>query len=308
MIYSIGGTVTASDYNDLIAQINAIFGVGDGDSGYGGNSVKVPSFGDLVDASEGDDITNEMWLDLRNAFDDCALHQDTTLTDGLPSVNDIEEGDLVSFFPRLNSSQNIFDLTVNRLQVDSTFVPEMEANPPNNVNSVRTTPWSSFIQHVFTITFSDSDHARYFFNTGGYITIAASRTGGTGSPQEQAWDSILSGPDFMFTGEHYFSLTGSAEELRPQISPSSGPYSGVGAYSASNIWTILGERVDSQGPNGGNGSVIKIYSNFLDGNTNPPDTVEGTFSSLITEFKFIDIFDQIDSPIYSTITELSGGL
>ena len=91
MVYSIGGTIEASDYNDLIAQINDIFGVGNGNSGYGGNSVNIPSFGDLVDASEGDDVTNEMWLDLRNAFEDCANHQDTTLTDGLPSVDDIED-------------------------------------------------------------------------------------------------------------------------------------------------------------------------------------------------------------------------
>ena len=135
MIFSPGGTVQAEDYNILISNINDIFGVGDGDSGYGGNSVNVPIFEDLEDASEGDDITNEMWLDLRNAFEDCEQHQGITLTDGLPSVDAIEEGDLIAFFPRLNSSQNIFDLTVNRLQVDSSFVPVLTPDP-NNVNSV----------------------------------------------------------------------------------------------------------------------------------------------------------------------------
>lgn len=300
MVYSTGGAIEASDYNNLIAQLNTVFGVGNGDSGYGGNSINVADIGDLDGVSPGDELTNELWINLRNAFEDCAEHQGTTLPDGLPSVTDIEDGDIAAFFPRLNSSNNIAALTDNR-NVAAGLTPSVA------LTDTRTISWGSFVQHVFSIKFVDSDHARYFFNTGGQIRISASRTDGTATPQGLAWDSILTpANDFIFNRNHYFALTGTEENVRGQVSPLGGAYSAFGAYSIGSIWSILAKRVDAEGANGGNGSEIMIYSNFLDGGTNAPDNVDGTLTSTITESKHTAVFN-IDSPIYTTVTHLTSG-
>jgi len=306
MAYTTGGTIEASDFNDLVSNINDIFGVGFGDSGYGGNSINVPIVGDIPDVSTKGGIDNQEWLDIRNAFDDCAEHQGTTLTDGLPTEIDIEDGDIASYFPRLNSSQNIFDITANKNNTSSDCIPGLTTITPNERNA----SWSSLISHEFTINFNSSDHARYFFNAGGSIRISASRTGGSATLQNTSWDTIIDGNDFIFTGIHYFALTsGALVELRPQITSSVGPYSAYGsgayggAYGVGNIWTLSARRDDAQGENGGNGSIIRINSTFLNGSS---AEVDGTFSSTITECKYTDIFD-IDSPIYSNKTDLTDG-
>lgn len=155
----------------------------------------------------------------------------------------------------------------------------------------------------------DSDHARAFFNSGGTIRISALRTGGSATIQNASWDSILpTNSPFVFGRAEYFALTSAYEDLRPQVQPigGSGPYSAFGAYALLNIWTLQARRDDAQGPNGGNGAVIRISSNFLDGNTNAPDSVDGTFTSTIEESKFNDVFD-ISSPIYNTILGVETG-
>lgn len=308
MAYELGGTIEASDYNTLIVEINRLFDTGTGDFGYGGESSNVSS-AVLTGINAGDDIDNQQWLDLRNAFADCAEHQGSILPDGLPSIDDIEDGDLAAFFPKLASVSNLLTLSTNRFNINPSFVPVIIPNP-NGVNSVRTLQWSQFIQHSFTVTFQNSNHARHFFNTGGYFTLDASRTGGDLSPQNEAWDKILFELGaFTFGREEYYALTGGLTEIRASLDLdfSGSLYSSIGAYAISNYWTISAQRVDAQGANGGNGSKIKIVSSFLDNNTNAPDVVNGTFTSSVSEVKYSDIFN-IDSPTYSTVIDLSNGL
>ena len=121
-----------------------------------------------------------------------------------------------------------------------------------------------------------------------------------------SWNTILNklGP-FKFAAEDYYALTSTSQELRPF---DLGPYDySIGNYTTNTFWTIFGQRLDAQGPNGGNGSVIKIISSFLDNNTNSPDVVDGTFTSSVIESKYTDVFD-VDSPVYQTIVHLSNGL
>lgn len=315
MVYELGGIIEAADYNQLIVDINKIFGTGDGDFGYGGNSFgNLPTTTNLSSLLQGESVDNQSWLDLRNAIDDCANHQGTILTDGLPSVIDIEDGDPASFFPRLASSQNLFDITTNRFNNGS--LPTI-VNALTSIRGVEATtgpgvlPWGNFIQHEFTVTFINSDHARHFFNTGGSLRISAQRTGGSATIKNAAWDDILIPSNtFVFDQEIYAGLTSSFTDLRPQISPLGfgifSVYSALGAYSASNIWTMQGKRDDAQGPNGGNGSIIRISSNFLDGNPNAPDIVDGKFTSSIDEHKFDSVFN-IQSPTYQSIKEVTLG-
>ena len=294
MTYQQFGLVEASDYNTLAASITELFGTGTGDRGYGGNSLNV-SLTDLeTSKATSESIEADDWRDLRNAIADLAMHQGTTLTDSLPALTLIEVGDIITFFSALESSTNLTDLTNNRLTVgagNSTITTAL--------TDVRTTAWTSFLRHEFTVTFASTENARFFFNTGGAVLLNASRTGGSASSQNTSWSTLVStNSPFTFTAANYYNLTSAYVNLQ---SVNSG-----GAYSG-NQWTISARRVDSPGGNGANGSVISFRSDFLDAYTSIySDTVDGTFTSTIQERRSNNIFNR-PSPVFATTVPLTSG-
>jgi len=307
MTHGPGDDITIASYNDIITLINDLFGTGTGDKGYGGNSTNVP-LANLVNKTAGSIITNEDWLVLRDAQFDLAAHQGTTLLDDLPDITNIEDADTIQAFEtpdvgldpgKIDSPANFDLLKANR----NIFSPGNVA-VATKLTSVRSTSWSSFIEHEFTIDFGSADSARFFFNTGGQIIISADRTGGSATAQNANWDSILASVGtFILGGNGYFALTSAFSALPPVGQTAT---SGYGYYSP-NSWTISSKRDDAAGPNGGNGSIIRFKSSFLDGHTNVFfDQVDGTFTSTIEERRSTIIFPR-PSPTFTTIIDLTNG-
>ena len=56
----------------------------------------------------------------------------------------------------------------------------------------RTSSWASSVSGMFEMIFSSSNEARYFWNGGGRIRFASSRTGGAASAQNTSWSTLLS--------------------------------------------------------------------------------------------------------------------
>ena len=118
-----GNPITITDYNDIVSAINAFFGTGTGDRGYGGFSSNV-ALANLATKTIGSVIINEDWLELRDAQFDVAAHQGTTLPSALPSVTDMEDGDDVQAFEdqtgpdnpagEIDSAANLTLLDTNR--------------------------------------------------------------------------------------------------------------------------------------------------------------------------------------------------
>lgn len=329
MTFASDQAITAADYNTLVDDLNAIYGTGNGDSGYGGNSASVVSTAtDLPHITASSIIENEDWLDLRNAMADCADHQGTTLSNDLPLLTNLEDGDSVGFatdsaplFASLNGTppNNVTELTTNRLNsVSNNFTLSTK------LSSVRTTAWGSspsIITHEFTVTFTDSDHARYFFNTGGQLSFSASRANGTVSSQNTEWTNMLSlNSPLTFSAADYYALTASFVANTTVYASSLTTYNNpVAIEGEKNKWIINARRDDAAGANGGNGSILRFQSQFIDGFTGPTqdalgtpgfpvgglaDGVDGTFSSSINQKISTEIFN-IASPTYATITELS---
>lgn len=295
MVYASGGVITASDYNSFVDDINKLFGSGTGDFGYGGNTTAVPVV-DLPYAVSGTTVKNEDWLNLRNAIQSVADHQGTTLTDTLPDVILLEDGDVGSFFSALNSSTNLSDLTNNRFNVSG--APTISASV---LTSSRSLAWHNIVQHRFSVRFNDSDHARLFFNTGGSIKISATRTGGGATSQNTAWTTLVdNNSPFTFSRADYFLLTNTLTTIQEFTLPS-GLYSPSAGTSNAVVWTINAKRDDSEGLNNGNGSVLIFESSFNDRTTNAPDTIDGTFTSDITEHKYDSVFTNIVSPTYADV-------
>lgn len=302
-----GDTIDITGYNSIITLINALFGTGTGDRGYGGNSANV-ALANLVNKTAGSTITNEDWLVLRDAQFDLAAHQGTTLPDALPSITNIEDADIIQAFedPDVGLDPGKIDSTNNftLLDTDRAQVSPGNVTVATKLTSVRATSWSSFIEHIFTVDFGSSDNARHFFNTGGQLRLSATRTGGSATAQNTLWDGILSsGGTFIFDGISYFALTSSFASTPPVGQTITAAY---GGYS-NNSWTISAKRDDAAGPNGGNGSIIRFKSAFLDGHLNVFfDQIDGTFTSTIEERRSTNIFVR-PSPTFTTITDLTNG-
>jgi hypothetical protein len=77
------------------------------------------------------------------------------------------------------------DIESDKLTVDAT-----QASTEAAISSQRTTSWNGTITHSFTVTFTDADHRRHFFNSGGEIWFDATLTGGSGS-KDTDWQTIL---------------------------------------------------------------------------------------------------------------------
>ncbi len=287
-----GSTITVADYNTIVALINALFGTSTGDKGYGGNSSNV-ALANLVNIASGSIITNEDWLVLRNAQGDMASHQGTTLSAALPSITDMEDGDDAKAFEDQSGPDNP-DGEIDSPENFTLFEDNRAIVSPGNVtvttrlSNERTIPWSDFIEHEFTVDFGSTDNARFFFNTGGQIRLSATRTGGSATAQNTLWDTLLAdGGTFIFDGVSYFALTSNFSSASPvgQVTTAAN-----GVYENNN-WAISAKRDDAAGSNGGNGSIIRFKSAFLDGHMNVfSDLVDGTFTSTIEDRRSTGVF------------------
>jgi len=329
-----GGPITATDYNEMVTDLNSVYGLGTGNLGYGGKSQNVVStLVDLPLISVGDTVENEAWLDLRNAMNDSALHQDTILPNPLPLLTNLEDGDEVGFgpdaaplFASLNGAppNNVTTLTTNRLN----------SNPANfeiatKLSSVRVTPWGSgaigepvILTHEFTVAFDNTDHARHFFNTDGELRVSASRTGGSVTPQNIAWTDLLNlSTPYIFGCTEYFNLTSSFVIVLTQFASTLTTYGNPAAPEIErNKWEISVRRDDAAGPNGGNGAIIRFKVQFIDGFLGPaadalgppsgvpvggpPDIVDGVLTSAITQKRSSEFFN-IPTAVYTNITQIN---
>jgi len=325
MTYTPGSLVQATDYNTLAyetglppivvpvtAKVGDIFGTGFGDYGYGGDSTNV-GVSDLPTIAVSDVVQSDTdvigapppgdpdeWVNLRNAFLDCATHQATVLPVlPLPSLADLSDGVPISAnpvddFDNLNSAANNAALEASRTAfAGESFTVSL------GLTNARGASWSSFIKHEFTVTFVDEDDARFFFNTGGEIRISASRTGGSASPQNTAWSNLVSANSpYIFTQADYFILT--------TLFVSKQSVSSGGLYFLNN-WNIKAKADTITGLNGGKGSVLRFSSEFTDGHVNGFfDTVDGTFTSTIDEKLSTGIFVR-PSPVFATTIPLTSG-
>ncbi len=130
---------------------------------------------------------------------------------------------------------------------------------------------------------------------------------------------LLNSP-LVFDAAQYYALTASYVDILTVYASSLTTYNNPVAIEGNkNKWVINAKRDDAAGANGGNGSILRFQSQFVDGFFGPTqdalgtpgfpvggltDGVDGTFNSSISQKRSINIFD-IASPTYATITELS---
>jgi hypothetical protein len=169
MTYSTGGIIAATDYNTLAtltSGMNAIYA----DQHAGATTLPNAGYGygqlpSLTPVTVNDNITSSQWSALFDTMRKSGAHQGTTVVPPLPSVNPSNGATITAYtgvstlLTTLNS--NKFNMAIGQ----GTLTP---------VTKIQTSAsWTSSLTFLCPINFTSWDHIRYFFNSGGYLSIAA---------------------------------------------------------------------------------------------------------------------------------------
>ena len=274
---SIGDFISATDYNTIRTKIFNVMSTGAGNSGYGQTT-----FSSLV--AEGNSVTKAQWDALRYDICNALLHQ----TGSAAALTTVAVGDVIRYgASQPNFQYNTFadTATTNRFDLGTgQFVTEAIDS------KTFTSSWANSLTATATITFSTAEQARFFFNAGGKIRFASSRTGGNGEAQNTSWSNLLSGAGTQafaggLVGINFFSLTNSYQTFYTTT--------GSAAYSA-NQWRLEALCNVSNNTTGTANSItfrVTWTDNYTDsgagGSPNPPpgDLVDGTLTLTVDQVR-----------------------
>lgn len=307
MAYQTGDTILDDEYNVFVtglangaatdsANLNNVWGTGQADRGYGQSTT-------LTAVSAGDTVTATQWATLLARITSAANHQGSSIS----AMSSPSATDIISIIGSI--SANITTIHTNRKNAagNGTAV---------NTNMDSTGSWKVRARQIITLTWSDPDEVRYFFNAGGYISINPSVTGYTSDAKARSWDALtqmagtinftvdattISGESnsITVTEAHtassasvsalgYYDLTTSNQLLYSKtLTTFASPYI---AGSANNIEVYV-KANGTQGSYGDVGDVITIQIDYNDLSTddsydktdyNVLDEVDGTVRNIIS--------------------------
>jgi hypothetical protein len=322
MTYAQNNSTLAADLNSLAGTSNAttayassaaatqkvaaLLGVGFGDRGYGQttpllNPVAVDG---VIYAAD--------WLNLRNAIATIAAQQGTATT-LLPPASDFVAGATIKSY---NPATSAYDFATMIANIDTNrFNTNGGASLSATLNALTVTRASSWgdagngIIAEVTATFPSEDAARYFFNSGGALTMVLSHPS-VASTQDSNWNTILSALGTISLAARssarsgslgtvqaargFYNLTGAYQNIFD------GTNIGTGAYAANDV--MIDALVQNVvGANGGNGTVVKFRIALTDAHTNAfSDLVQSGTKAAFGFNKATVALTGISSPTFAT--------
>lgn len=269
MTYEQYGLISYTDFNNFAGAtnstvantLNAVLGVGSGNSGYGQPTVTNVAQYATVSAAD--------WASLLNKMTVVANHQGTAI----PSLPVPTSGDRINYLSQLQS--NITSVYSGRNKAGAQGASALTA-------TTNATGWSNAITFTHTVSFVSADAVRYFFNAGGQIAITLSHPSGSGinamfnAMAAAAGTVVFSSPSsgsVTIAGTTYNGVTkvggsGTASTINPNIgyyaltttnqeifrqASSSAPSGYTSSYISINV-----RSNGTQGVNGDKGTVITI--------------------------------------------------
>ena len=306
MTYTVGQLIQVSDYNSFRTAVNQIYGVGNGEIGYGQTAITL-----AAPVSTSDLVKSNQWTPLRNAIAVCATHQNTSAT-GLPIASDLEVGDLIRAYP--NVPTIITNITNNRHNVGAGQL----TNYPNQASTAYSTNWASNINFAFEAQWTTADKCRYFWNSGGSLAITLSFVPTGVYPRGVAWSSFINqlGGIVVRWNKTEPALSYPGTQVQPNVGYYGLPMSdlllwqgfntqGSYAFPTNNI-TVHGRSVDGPlGANADNGKQQRFTVNINDVATTGSDLVIGSWNAAISFQKATTSLTQ-ESPTVTITTAFTG--
>lgn len=178
MAYISQDPIQATDYNNFASSVNALWGVGSGDRGYGQTS---PAVLPLV-TSTVTTVTAAQWSDLLARMNTIDQHQTATTT-GLVSPT---QGQQINIIASLGAT--IASLDGTSASRTTAFAVGTACIYNGMFN---TTVWTTTATKEVSYTFPNADAMRHFFNAGGYIEFTGKNSTLSGNTKSTDWDTLL---------------------------------------------------------------------------------------------------------------------
>lgn len=305
MAYQANDTILDDEYNNFLSGaspgaygINHIMGTGAGAYGLGQTGLSTVSATNLITAAQ--------WNSLFSAMDNVANHTNDTIT----STTSVSATDPIAAVAALSSDLQTLAASVAGGSTGTTAVTTSAALQ-TATSSARYT--GSHIAQQ-SVTFTNADQARWFFNAGGNIQINVSRSanaGGSATSKDSSVDELITGLGDFKLGSVASTRSGSTETVSTdglaigfhdlttsyqtvlELTQDGGSYTSMyfkveakadAAAGSATVVTIQTSIVDPDGGDGeftsGNTSSVDQYANFI-GTTNvilktvDPTTAEG---------------------------------
>jgi hypothetical protein len=269
---AVNDLIRVPDYNDIRNVIAPVMSNGSSTVGYGQNL-------NSTEVTTGNYVSKTQWDNLRFDIVNAIVHQ----TGSVPSITVPAIGDLLRFSA---SQPNFQYLTLsnqantNRFDIGSgQYAVESKTSKTNSVS------FSSSISTSFTVRFSDSNQARYFFNSGCKIRFSSQFVDTLGTSQSSGWTTILNNLGTISFGGNipavnFYSLTSSDQTFYSQ--GSSGTYS-------MNTWRLQA-RCNVSNNSTGTATEITFTSTWIDSYTDPGepppgDLVQGSMTLNISQLR-----------------------
>lgn len=292
---AVGDIITAARHNNLQSRVATIMGTGSGDDGYGQslNSAQVAA-AETVTATHMallfDDISAGRKHQTNTAPSEIALIVTTDVIEDSNTVNKKGVAQFESLTTTLENEKFLID--VNQGTAEAAIQGQF------------TTSWNGQLDHIVNVTFTDSNHARHYFNAGGEIRFSANLASFPAEAKSINWATILSnmqtikfnytetGTDGSGTGSNlgYHDLTTSFQTIFNK--------SGSGQYTENSY------VVEVKGNTTPNPDVLQFRINFNDDDPTDPGTptdelVSGTLTSIVTQFRPTGVNVSVPTPTYA---------
>lgn len=236
MTYAASGVIQATDYNGFVdtntPNVNDIWAIGSGNSGYGQPTLLARNSGSIIQALD--------WSSLLNAVTKSASHQGTSIASFI-NANPLP-GNIISIEPSLANNINLINTSrLNAAAHGSTSFTSATSG----------SSWTNQLSIIFTVTFASNNAARYYFNAGGQFGFTFSHP--TGSSINQKFNQICSN-----AGTLWFSSTNSGT-----ITLNGTSYSGVtkiGGASPAGTTVYSNNGFYSLFPSGSNNLLLQYAS------------------------------------------------
>jgi hypothetical protein len=200
MTYVSGGLIQAADYNgfvnDSANNINAIWGTGSGDKGWGQTAISTVSVGGTVTATQ--------WATLVANLATAGQQTNSTLTSRTQPV----AGNTISILANVATDINTVTNNRGNAAASGTTIGTFSGTTSKTTaTGSGTTAWTITFTH--TITFASANAARFFFNAGGLVKVMYGKTS-TGTDHDPDWNTLAGQCGNIFLGGY---VNGAAQTI-----------------------------------------------------------------------------------------------
>jgi hypothetical protein len=313
MTYITGGDIQAADHNlfaTAAAGMNELYA----DMYPGATTLPNAGYGygqpALSSVAIGDTITGIQWESVFNSMRATSTHQvnsNASVVPPLPATGPFAGQDIVAVTDQATMSGLIATLGSNRFALHSSQRSVLVGTSVSNPAA-----WTTQLVYTFQVDFGSWDNARYFFNTGGQVSVAAAYSPAS-TPDEASWadlfstqfpismnwqttaptagGNLIASPPGFYADAPYPGLTTTYQSLFRA-------YAGIAPYASTNYAQIEAKLNTAPGTDG----KIDYRVTLVDGDTDPELKPAGRMS--VTDIR---IQSAGAVPYPGTFTFTSGG-